>query len=123
MTDASKPKKPQKGKSGNSKPAKDTIAKDAIPAMRNFLLGLAVCCITVVTAVLLVLNIDSIKQLFVSASQKVSRLVPESKNQPEQQIQQEAPPPPDENDNYSEDEKPEVVKPAPSKRHRTRIEY
>lgn len=54
-------------------------APDAIPALKNFLIGLVVCTLIIIGAVVAVMNGDSLKSWFLNASQGVSGLVPKEK--------------------------------------------
>ncbi len=69
---SSKSTSPAGGKSAGSAP-------DAIPALKNFLIGLVVCTLIIIGAVVAVMNGDSLKSSFVNASQGVSGLVPKEK--------------------------------------------
>jgi len=47
--------------------------------LKNFLIGLVVCTLIIISAVVAVINGDSLKSSFVNASQGVSGLVPKEK--------------------------------------------
>lgn len=106
------------------------LAPNAIPALRNFIIGLAVCTLVIIGAVIAFINRDSLMHTFVNASQGVSGLVPEEKPKPVQMPVVLEPPPPPKDELYGDDpsERFQLKKNAsdekrpPARRQRVRIE-
>lgn len=123
-------RRPRKGGDKKSADSSSQLAPDAIPALRNFLIGLIVCAITIVVAVAAILNADQLKQSFVSASQGVHKIVPKEERKPAPNpISLDPPPPPknelygDEPDNVRRSRDPDAAPdPPPAKRQKMRIQ-
>lgn len=123
-------RRPHKAGAQQNAGSKSQPAPDAIPALRNFLIGLIVCAITIIVAVAAILNADQLKQSFVSASQGVDKIVPKEERKPAPNpISLDPPPPPknelygDEPDNVRKSRDPDAAPdPPPAKRQRMRIQ-
>lgn len=134
--------KPGKKSAGASKPggkthanseganARSDLAPNAIPALKNFVIGLIVCTLVIVGAVIVIINSDSLKNSFVSASQGVSSLVPKEKPKPVKLPVVLDPPPPPKDELYGDDPKERFQakqdqadeKRPPARKQRMRIE-
>jgi hypothetical protein len=114
------------GENSKSKNNSREIAQSAMPALKNFLIGLGVCTLIIIGVVAAVMNGESIKRTFVSASQGVSALVPKEKPKPAVAPVVSDPPPPPRDELYGDNsslEKQKVdEKRPPARRQRVRIE-
>jgi len=113
-------KKVEKAAEGDS-----NLSPDVKPAIRNFLLGLLACIVTIAVAIFCLTNFDNLKSGFLGASQKVNSLVPRETKQTIPKKLEDHPPVPPKDELYGDSN--EAAPPIPNHerapmRKRTRIE-